>query len=136
LVATGSWDGTARLWNAATGQLVAVLKGHRSGVHRVQFSTDGRTLLTVGDDAAIGFWNVATGREMLRLDGIFQAALVAQNVEDLPRLSSDDRALLFGPFVEPSESGAPEPRWRYVVTSIPTLAEIDAAEKTTQGKAP
>jgi hypothetical protein len=35
---------------------------------------------------------------------------------------------------EPGESGGQEPGWRYVLTSLPTLAEIEAAEKATQGK--
>lgn len=128
LVATGSWDGTARLWHPATGRCVAVLRGHRSGVHLVQFSEDGRTLITVGDDAALGFWNVATGQEMLHLNEAY--ASIGHYVEFAPRISSDNRALLFGPFLSAlGEGDASTPRWRYVVTTIPTPAEVDAARR-------
>ncbi|MEP3334028.1 hypothetical protein [Sedimentitalea sp.] len=47
LLATGSDDGTARLWNLSTGAEVARLEGHGDGVRSVAFSTDG-TLLATG----------------------------------------------------------------------------------------
>ncbi|MEV7934956.1 hypothetical protein AB0O82_02275 [Kitasatospora sp. NPDC088264] len=49
LLATGSSDGTARLWDAASRTLVAEpINGHDSGVSSVHFSSDGRLLVTVG----------------------------------------------------------------------------------------
>jgi len=38
LVATGSGDGTARLWDVATGQTIRILTGHTEIVHSVAFS--------------------------------------------------------------------------------------------------
>lgn len=49
LVATGSGDGLARIWNAATGRRLASLRaGGSTGA--VQFSVDGKALATVGEN--------------------------------------------------------------------------------------
>ena len=67
-LASGSWDGDARVWDMSTGMMAAgPLRGHGSGVGSVTFSPDGKTLLTSGDDNTVRFWHVATGREMLVL---------------------------------------------------------------------
>jgi WD40 repeat protein len=58
-VASAAEDGTARLWNVATGhQITATLIEPDGGVHSVAFSPDGKTLTaaTVGDTAQS--WNV------------------------------------------------------------------------------
>ncbi|TML83337.1 MAG: hypothetical protein E6G09_08780, partial [Actinobacteria bacterium] len=62
LVATGSLDGTARLWVASTGKTVHVLRAHRGGVFATRFSADGRRLATLGADRAVRVWDVRTGR--------------------------------------------------------------------------
>src|SRR5207244_2392102 len=62
LVATGSLDGTARLWVASTGKTVHVLRAHRGGVFAARFRADGRRLATLGADRAVRVWDVRTGR--------------------------------------------------------------------------
>src|SRR3954471_6394482 len=62
LVATGSLDGTARLWNASTREVVHVLRAHRGGVFATRFSADGRRLATLGADRAVRVWDVRSGR--------------------------------------------------------------------------
>jgi angio-associated migratory cell protein len=51
LIATGCLDGCVRLWDARSGELARVFKGHRGGVQAVAFSPDGRALLSASDDA-------------------------------------------------------------------------------------
>ena len=51
LIATGCLDGCVRLWDARSGELARVFRGHRGGVQAVAFSPDGRALLTASDDA-------------------------------------------------------------------------------------
>ena len=66
-LATGSYDGTAKLWDAESGKLRATLK-HGSGVAWLAFSRDGRTLATGSKDHTARLWEVATGRLMATLE--------------------------------------------------------------------
>src|SRR5262245_58410846 len=43
-LATGSWDHTVKLWDAATGQELLTLKGHSEAIRSVAFSPDGKRL--------------------------------------------------------------------------------------------
>ncbi|HEY1802950.1 MAG TPA: hypothetical protein VGG45_00585, partial [Terracidiphilus sp.] len=45
-IVTASVDKTARIWNAATGQLIAILHGHESAVFSAAFSPDGKRIIT------------------------------------------------------------------------------------------
>ena len=44
ILASGSWDGTVRLWDAVTGGHKHTFTGHTEAVNSVAFSPDGRTL--------------------------------------------------------------------------------------------
>jgi len=52
LAATGSSDGTARIWDAETGDLLAVMRGTGVEVRSVGFSRDGSRLVIAGDSGA------------------------------------------------------------------------------------
>jgi WD40 repeat protein len=58
---TGCADGTARLWDVATGQPVGPPLRHRGKITALAFSRDGRTALTAGEDKAVRFWHAADG---------------------------------------------------------------------------
>ena len=63
-LATGSEDGTARVWDARTGQPIGTavaLMNHASGVNEVSFSPDGSRLVTAGNDGTARVWDAATG---------------------------------------------------------------------------
>jgi WD40 repeat protein len=64
LLATGGWDGTARLWEVETGQQVAVLEGHTADVYGAVFSPDGSRLATASSDRSARLWDVTTGRQV------------------------------------------------------------------------
>jgi WD40 repeat protein len=61
-LASGSNDGTVKLWDVVTGQEVLTLKGHAAGVSSVAFSPDGKRL-AVGSDV-VKLWRAATDDEV------------------------------------------------------------------------
>jgi FOG: WD40 repeat len=68
-VLTGSKDGTARLWDAQTGQELRRFKGHTFWVWSVAFSPDGRQVLTGSGDHTARLWDAQTGQELRRFEG-------------------------------------------------------------------
>jgi WD40 repeat protein len=65
LVATGSMDGTIRIWNSADGEGIASLPGHMQETTDVAFSPDGRTLASLGKRESLKLWHLPTMREVV-----------------------------------------------------------------------
>jgi eukaryotic-like serine/threonine-protein kinase len=59
VMASSGQDGTVRLWNAETGQLLRTLQGHNGDVNYVAFSPDGSKLATGGDDGTVRLWSLS-----------------------------------------------------------------------------
>jgi WD40 repeat protein len=62
-IVVGSWDNTARLWDATSGVQVRNLKGHTDHVRAVAFSPDGRLVVTGSRDGTARIWDTATGKD-------------------------------------------------------------------------
>ncbi|MFZ4765553.1 MAG: toll/interleukin-1 receptor domain-containing protein [Roseimicrobium sp.] len=60
-IVTGSYDHTARIWDAATGKAVGSPMHHASKVELAVFSPNGRFVVTVSDDNSSRLWNSTTG---------------------------------------------------------------------------
>ena len=54
---TGSWDGTLRLWQIATGATTRTFVGHSKDVLSVSFSPDNRQIVSASRDRTIKLWN-------------------------------------------------------------------------------
>ena len=68
-IASAGRDRTVRLWNVATGQETATLKGHTNEVHSVAFSPDGARIASASWDHTVKFWDAATGETTATLKG-------------------------------------------------------------------
>jgi WD40 repeat protein/predicted Ser/Thr protein kinase len=64
-LATGSMDGTIRLWNTTSGESTASLAGHMQETTDVAFSPDGRTLASLGQSESLKLWHLPTLREVV-----------------------------------------------------------------------
>ena len=60
-----------RIWDARTGTLVRTFTGHKDAVTSVQFSPDGKLLLTTSRDHDARIWDVETGKPTVLLRGHF-----------------------------------------------------------------
>ena len=57
-LASGSDDGTVRLWDVNTGTLLYTLTEHRGSVYSVSFSPDGQTLASGSFDRTVLLWKL------------------------------------------------------------------------------
>ena len=66
---TVSDDGTARLWDTATGVEIRCFKVDAGLVFNVAFAPGGAMILTGSGDGTARLWDITTGAEMRRLEG-------------------------------------------------------------------
>jgi len=69
LALTGSHDGTARLWDLASGRCLQTLEGHTDQVWSVAIAANGRLALTGSFDGTARLWELASGRCVGALEG-------------------------------------------------------------------
>jgi WD40 repeat protein/serine/threonine protein kinase len=66
---SGGMDGTVRLWDLGTRQLLATFEGHESTVSAVAFSADGRRAISGSWDRTLKVWDLATGAVLRTMSG-------------------------------------------------------------------
>jgi WD40 repeat protein/serine/threonine protein kinase len=73
---TTSEDKTAKVWDAATGQLLLTLRGHTGWVFSATFTPDGQRIITGGGPWGLGIkpgetkvWDATTGEQLLDFKG-------------------------------------------------------------------
>jgi WD40 repeat protein len=74
------------LWDAATGEVLRVFKGHKGAVGSCTFSPGGGRVTTTSTDSTVRVWDVASGREIVALiamdEGTDWVALTPEGVYD------------------------------------------------------
>jgi RNA polymerase sigma factor (sigma-70 family) len=66
VLASGSMDEAVHLWDAKTGRLLRILRGHEAWVDSVFFTPDNKRVISCGQDKTARVWDVATGSELRR----------------------------------------------------------------------
>jgi WD40 repeat protein len=77
-LAAASDDGTARVWNASSGQLISVLSGGGGPVSGVSFGPDSQFALTVAQSGTVRVWDTGVGEPA----AVLQATDVRQGWDD------------------------------------------------------
>jgi RNA polymerase sigma factor (sigma-70 family) len=104
-IASGAEGNLIRLWDAATGKELRRFEGHggtavnlgrevitQNGVYGLVFTPDGKTLVSRGADQTVRVWEVATGKELRRIEGLpgwGQALAVSPDGKTLAAAISD-----------------------------------------------
>ena len=65
MLASGSDDGTIRLWDSSTGTQLLSLSSEKT--NSLAFSMDGKTLASISNFSQIQLWNISTGRQLTSL---------------------------------------------------------------------
>jgi len=63
-ILTGCRDGTAKVWDATTGEELLTLKGHSGAINRALFSPDGQRIVTASYDYTAKVWQPATTQQV------------------------------------------------------------------------
>ncbi|KAJ3213732.1 hypothetical protein HDU67_002530 [Dinochytrium kinnereticum] len=63
----GSADGTVWMWQIPSGKCLNVFSGHSGGVSAGKFTSDGKSIITCGEDGNLILWDPKTANVKLRL---------------------------------------------------------------------
>jgi len=69
LVAAGGSDGTIRIWDTGSGELIRVLAAHTGATHSVAFAASTARLASAGEDGTVRLWSSGSGELLRELAG-------------------------------------------------------------------
>lgn len=95
MLATGSHDHTIKVWDVERATCSQTCRGHREGVWSVEFSKDGKTLLSGSPDSTLCLWDVRSGKAAKAMKGHRSKVYYAKyNENDLLVGSGGDSELI------------------------------------------
>jgi WD40 repeat protein len=68
-LASSSWDKTAQVWEASSGERLLTYERHREGIDTLAWSPNGLYLASGGDDQTIDIWDAQSGRTLQTYHG-------------------------------------------------------------------
>jgi len=80
-VISGSYDGTLKIWDTATGEEVRTLSGHEGGVLAVAITPDGERVISGSSDRTLKIWDLTPANEIttITLDAAARCLALGQN---------------------------------------------------------
>jgi WD40 repeat protein len=95
-IVTASLDNTARVWDAASGRQIGVLRGHEGQVRSAAYSPHGEHIVTAAWDGTARIWDAASGQQIAVLHCDAQAVYGAAYSPDDTRIitASDDHTAI------------------------------------------
>jgi serine/threonine-protein kinase len=111
LLASGSWDGTAKLWNLAEGRDIKTL-GVRGSVSAVALSDDGAWLAAGATDKSVHLWDLrgnSAARELKGHKRSIQALAFSPDSKSLASAAPDERILLWAVGADAAPRQLPSP---------------------------
>jgi hypothetical protein len=98
-LASGGEDGTVKVWDAGTGEILLNLKEHTWWICGVAFSPDGRHLASASRDQTVKIWDAVTGQNLFTLTGHTMRVCAVAYSPDGRRLASacEDGARMWDP---------------------------------------
>jgi WD40 repeat protein len=118
-IATAGADGSVRIWDPASQDLLKVLLGPAATVHVIAWSRDGKNIAAAGDDLAVHVWDADTGRLLHSLPGhtgIVRALAWSADGKRLASASNDRTVRLWD--IETGKAGRVFSRHDHVVTFV------------------
>jgi WD40 repeat protein len=97
-IVTASSYKTARIWDAATGKHLLVLRGHILGLNHAAFSADSKRVVTSSEDETARVWDAQTGEEIFTLAGhkaAFLSAVFSPDGKYVATASADGTARIW-----------------------------------------
>ncbi|KAG1885228.1 WD40-repeat-containing domain protein [Suillus subluteus] len=95
---TGDNKSPIKIWDAKTGNLVAILKGHTHWVMSLAWTPDGERLISGSHDDSIRIWDTTTWKQIALLDGhtnAVESIAISPNGHVLASASIDNTARLW-----------------------------------------
>jgi WD40 repeat protein len=68
-LASASYDGTVKVWDASSGECLQTLEGHSDWVSSVAFSPDSARLASASNDGTVKVWDASSGECLQTLKG-------------------------------------------------------------------
>ncbi|KAF2259255.1 hypothetical protein CC78DRAFT_621216 [Lojkania enalia] len=87
-LASASYDGTVKIWDANSGECLSTLEGHSSSVRSVAFSYDSARLASASDDGTLKIWDLSSGECLSTLEGHSSSVRSVAFSYDSARLAS------------------------------------------------
>ena len=85
-LATAGFDGAVHLWDMVKAKEVATLKGEKSAIRAMTFSSDGKTLACVNDSGEVKLWDVATATLTKNFPGLSEPVREARGKLERDRI--------------------------------------------------